>query len=189
MSKFAFAMAAAAFGALAGCGPQASTPLAQAPAEQAAITPPAPIVNLTQSFLDRAAQTDTLEITISKAALTKSTNADVKALAAMLIKDHTATTKQLRAWSADNAGFTLPAALTADFQARSDNVINADAAGFDDKYLDTVIDAHEAAIAAFKDYLDAGDHDSLKAWAKQTLPTLTAHFEKASSLRDAINKV
>ena len=80
----------------------------------------------------------------SKAAQTKSKNAEVKALAAMLVKDHTKTTTELKAWAAASPSFTLPPSAPADVQASIYNIKNATAdAGFDDKYLDTVIDAHE----------------------------------------------
>ena len=176
---------------LAACGQPSQTASTETSASETtapASAPVAPVANGTQAFLDKAAQTDTLEIETAKVAQTKSTNKDVKALAAMLLKDHTKTTQQLKDWSAANAGFTLPAAPEADFQMRIDNIKNADADGFDDKYLDTVIDAHEAGLAAFKDYADNGDNASLKAWAAKTMPTLQAHFDKAKALRDAINK-
>jgi len=192
MNKYTIAAAVALIGAggLAACSQPSQTASTETTTETTAPAsePAPPIANPTQAFLDKAAQTDVLEIETAKVAQKKSTNKDVKALAAMLIKDHTKTTQQLKDWSAANAGFTLPAAPDADFQMRIDNIKNADANGFDDKYLDTVIDAHEAGLAAFKDYADNGDNPSLKAWATKVMPTLQAHFDKAKALRDVINK-
>jgi putative membrane protein len=180
---------ALAAGGLAACGQPASTTTETTTTETAPVEPAAPTMEAAQPFLDKIAATDMLEIEASKAAQTKSKNAEVKALAAMLVKDHTKTTTELKDWASKNPGFTLPTAAPADVQASIDNIKNAAADdGFDDKYLDTVIDAHEDAIELVGKYAANGDNDSLKQWAAATLPTLKAHFDQAQALREKLNK-
>jgi putative membrane protein len=187
--KFAtMAAVAALLGAsLAACGPRAETTTTET-ASTAPVEAPAPVPEVAQDFLNKAANTDMLEIETSKVALVKSKNADVKALAKMIIADHTKTTQQAKDFVAKNTALMLPAAADSDFQMRIDNIKNADATGFDDKYLDTVIDAHEAGISTFESYVANGDNADLKTWAAATLPTLQAHFEKAKTIREALNK-
>lgn len=178
---------ALAAGGLSACNQPASTDTA-ATEPAAPVEPAAPMLEAAQPFLDKVASWDMLEIETSKAAQTKSTNAEVKALAAMLVKDHTKTTAELKDWVSKNPGFTLPTAAPADVQGSIDNIKNADATGFNDKYLDTIIDAHEDAIELVGKYAANGDNDSLKQWAAATLPTLKAHFDQASALREKLNK-
>lgn len=175
--------------ALAGCGPkeQAATPPSETAAD--ATTPlVAPIdpAAKTLEFATKAANADMLEIATSKAALTKTKNADVKKLASMLIKDHTKTSTELKEW-AGKTTVALPPALDGMDKSKAENIENADATGFDDKYLDTIIDAHEDAIGAFKDYSDNGQEPALKAWAVATLPKLQEHLDAAKALRDKVN--
>lgn len=175
---------------LAACGPsgqQAATPETEQSANpltgmEAVVDPAAK----TLDFATKAANADMLEIAISKAAQTKSKNAEVKKLATMLVTDHTKTSTELKAWAAKTT-VALPPALDGAEKNSADNIANADAVGFDDKYLDTVIDVHEDAIEAFNDYAANGAEPDLKSWASATLPKLQAHLEAAKALRDKVN--
>lgn len=192
MTKLLASVAAAALLSVAACSPKAPTDTA-APADTASTDTSAPAMapaatSPAQDFANDAAYGDMLEIDASKAAQTKSTNADVKSFAAMLIRDHTATTAKLKTL-ATNASLVLPTALDSSHQMLADNISNADAGkGFDDKYLDTVIDAHEAAISKFEAYSRDGADPALKQFAADTLPTLRAHFNRGKTIRDAVNK-
>lgn len=188
-------LAAAAFVGVAACSPpanQTTTTDSTTVTEPSAMptTPmltPEEAAQQTNRFAVAAATGDMLEIETSKLAQTKSRNADVKTFAAMLIRDHTATSAELKTW-AGSSGVTLPAAADDGTKALIDNIRTADATGFDDKYLDTVIDAHESAISAFETYARDGQDSSLKAWTATTLPKLRAHLEQANTLRAAVNR-
>ncbi len=182
------ATVALAAGGLAACNQPSSTTDTTEVTEPAAPAEPAAMAMDTQPFLDKVAGLDLIEIETSKAAQTKSTNAEVKALAAMMVADHTKTTNELKAWVGQNTGFTLPTTPAADVQASIDNIKNADTAGFDDKYLDTLIDAHEDAIEAVGQYAANGADASLKQWAATTLPKLQDHKQRAEALREKLNK-
>jgi putative membrane protein len=176
---------------MAACGPKTET-AATPPSEQAAdaMTPveaPMDPAAKTLDFATKAANADMIEIAVSKAAAGKTTNAEVKKLANMLVTDHTKTSAELKSW-AGKTTVALPAGLSGMDQGKVDNIVNADANGFDDKYLDTVIDVHEGAINAFNDYIQNGQEADLKAWATATLPKLQAHLDAAKALRDKINK-
>jgi putative membrane protein len=174
---------------LAACGPQqqaATPPTEQAADTGTAITAPVDPAAKTLEFATKAANTDMLEIAASKAALTKTKNAEVKKLAQAMITDHTKTSAELKEW-ASKTTVSLPAALDGMDKSKAENLQTADATGFDDKYLDTLIDAHEEAISSFRDYSENGQEPALKAWAIATLPKLTEHVETAKALRDKIN--
>lgn len=175
--------------ALAGCGPsnQAATPPSETAADATTpLTAPIDPAAKTLEFATKAANADMLEIETSKVALKKSKNAEVKKFAQMMVTDHTKTSTELKDW-ASKTTVTLPTALENLDKGKADNITNADAEGFDDKYLDTVIDVHEDAINAFRDYSENGQEAALKAWTIATLPKLTEHLDAAKALRDKIN--
>lgn len=188
-------LAAAAFVGVAACSPpveQTTTTDATAITEPS--TTPAPLTltpeqaaQQTNQFANAIANADILAIEVSKVAQAKSRNADVKAFAAMLVRDHAATTTELKTW-ATTSGVTLPTAADDGTKLLIDNIRNADATGFDDKYLDTIIDAHEAAIAKFETYAREGQDSALRTWATGTLPKLRAHLEQANTIRTAVNR-
>lgn len=187
-------LAAAAFIGVAACSPPAEKASTDdtAVVEPGAVTAPPTLTpeqaaEQTNTFATAAAHADMLEIETSKIAQTKSKNADVKAFAQMLVRDHTATTGELKTW-AGTSGVTLPTAPDDATKLLIDNIRNADATGFDDKYLDTVIDAHEAAIAKFETYARDGQDTALKTWASATLTKLRAHLDQANTIRAAVNR-
>lgn len=191
MKKMLMATAFAAVAALAACGPNASEQAATPPSETAAdaLTPvvaPVDPAAKTLEFATKAANGDMIEIETSKIALTKTKNAEVKKLAQMMIADHTKTSAELKAL-AGKTTVAIPAALEGGNMATVDNIKNADATGFDDKYLDTIIDAHEDGVEAFKDYSENGQEPEFKAWATATLPKLQMHLDGAKALRDKVN--
>jgi putative membrane protein len=185
------AFAGVALASIVACSPSPNTtatdtattaPAAEAPMP-AAIDPSMQ----TQDFANALTTANMLEISTSKVAQTKSRNADVKAYATMLMRDHTAAQAKVATW-ATAANMTVPAALDAPTQMLADNITNADATGFDDKYLDTVIDAHESAISKAETYARDGADPALKQIATDLLPTLRTHFDRAKTIREAVNK-
>lgn len=140
----------------------------------------------TDGFVTGAAMSDMYEIAAAKIAQQQSKSADVKKFAAMMIKDHTATTKELK-------GILTKAAITAtppaDFDERHkgliDNLKSATADNFDKTYLDQQVAAHDEAETLMKGYADHGDQADLKAFAAKVAPKVQMHLDKAKSLDDA----
>src|SRR4030095_15800369 len=75
----------------------ASAAFAQSVPEKAGVNSALGIPPKTQDFVTLAAQSDMLEIESSKLALAKSDNAKTKQFADKMIKDHTATSNELKA--------------------------------------------------------------------------------------------
>ncbi len=180
--------------AVAACGQDAdqaaTTPPPAAPAsDPAATTAPnlEDAARRTAAFAGEAAQSDMLGLELAKLAQQKSASAEVKDLAATLTGEHTRTSAELATW-AGGANVQLPTALASAQQSNIDNLRAADAKGFDDKYLDIVIDQHEDAVEAFQDYSEGGGDLTLKSWASSTLPGLRGRLETANALRKTVNK-
>lgn len=144
----------------------------------------APLPSTPQEFVDTAAASDTYEIESSKLAETKAQDAKVKAFAAMLVKDHTQSTADLKAAAGQAAPPITPnPALTAEQQANIEALNAATEADFDRLYLAQQVPAHEKALALLQGYSAGGDVVPLKEFASKVAPVVQQHLEQARSLQ------
>jgi putative membrane protein len=140
----------------------------------------------TDGFVTAAAMSDMYEVEAAKIAQQRSKSADVKKFAAMMVKDHTATTTELK-------GILTKAAITAtppaEFDERHkgliDNLKSATPENFDKTYLDQQVAAHGEAETLMSGYADHGDQADLKAFAAKVAPKVQMHLDMAKSLDDA----
>lgn len=173
---------------LAACNPKTDQTEAVAPDANPAATVPTPTdETAAPTFVAKAAAGDMFEIEAGKIALERSTNAEVKAFARMMVAGHTRTTADLKAAIAA-AGLTLapPATLPDDKAAALADLRGVDATGFDRAYMNGQIDAHQATLNLVSRYAQDGDTPQIKAAAAGMLPTLQEHLDKARTLRDSL---
>lgn len=138
-------------------------------------------------FLRKAGESGMLEIQASKLAVEKSQHAEVKRYAEMMIKDHTAVDKELKAL-ATSKGFQLPVELESGHQRKMENLRQLDGPSFDEEYADEIaVDAHEDAVELFEDAADDADDADIKAFASKHLPALQKHLEMGRELEDLID--
>jgi len=142
----------------------------------------------TEAFVRDAAIGGMYEIESAKLALTRSKNPNVKAAAEMIIKDHTAADKALKALvAAGKAPGPLPTEMDERRKGMLDNLKGAAANDFDDRFLDQQTMAHHEALLAFNGYKTTGDNADLKAFAAETAPKLEAHAKMVTSLDRTTN--
>ncbi len=181
----------------AGCSKPASTPAADSsaappassiPDANPAATIPTPANEAAApDFVQKAAASDMFEVESSKVALKRSTNADVKAFARMMIKAHTQTTAALKAAIAKSGqSLTPPAALPDDRAKALQDLKDADAKDFDKKFMDAQVDGHQAALDLMARYAKDGDVADIKDFAGKTAPAVQEHLDKAKAIRDAL---
>jgi len=134
------------------------------------------------SFMKAAAHAGAAEIEASKLAQTKAKNADVKAFADQMVKDHTAVADEL-ANLATTKKVKLPDGPSISQKAEIKLIDAGDNDKFDERYAKSFgVKAHEDTIKLFEEAAkDAKDPD-VKAWAAKTLPGLKHHLEMAQAL-------
>lgn len=172
---------------LAGCNKQAdpatetaTTAAASEPVTEAAT---APAESPGQAFANVAAGSDTFEIETSKLAATKAEAAKVKTFAEQMIKAHTESTAKLKAAASEATPAITPMpVLTAAQQATLDELRGKSGAEFDRAYIAAQVTAHQATLDALKGYSAGGDVPSLKAFATELVPIVTAHLNMAKAL-------
>jgi putative membrane protein len=193
MRRLSFAAAGCLL--LAACGPQPQGPQAAAaqadrkasgPIASALVQPPtAP--KSAQDFVTKAAGADAFELTAAQQAMQRASNDEVKAFAAMMLRDHGKSSADLRtAVAGSGQSLSAAGAPSPDLQAALAELNQADAAAFDRTYMAGQLKAHQAALALLQDYAQNGDVASLKAFAAETLPVVQSHYAAAKSLHDGL---
>jgi putative membrane protein len=135
------------------------------------------------NFWTKAAQGGMAEVELSKAALQKSTNADVKKFAQMMVTDHTKANDELKAL-ATKKSVTLPVDLGS-HKSTLDDLNSKTGADFDKAYVEAMVDDHESSVDLFEDNADNSDAD-IKAFTTKTLPTLKSHLEMIKGIQAKI---
>lgn len=168
--------------ALAGCGKKESPP--PQPTSDATDIAAAPAdLSSGQAFANTAAASDTFEIESSKLAAGQGASAKVKSFAANMIKAHTESTAKLQAAAATAAPAITPSpTLNPTQQQTLDMLKTKSGADFDTAYAKAQVDAHQMALDGLKAYSTSGDVPSLKSFASQMVPTVTAHLNMAKGL-------
>ncbi|MGL4312820.1 MAG: DUF4142 domain-containing protein [Sphingomonas sp.] len=133
-----------------------------------------------QEFVDQAGASDQFETAAAKIAKQRSQSADVKAFAAMMIKDHTQSTADIKKAAAKaNPPLTPKPVLTSDEQSELDQLNKTSANDFDKTYFDGQVGAHRKALALMQRYADSGSDPQLKATAAKLVPIIQHHLDTA----------
>ena len=133
-------------------------------------------------FAAAAGASDLFEIESSKLAQNQGQSADVKAFAAMLVKDHSASTEELKAIAARENMTLAPPTLRPDMQSKIDALKAAKGEQFDALYLSQQVPAHEEALKLHQGYAQSGDNAALKAFASKTATVVSKHLDEARGM-------
>lgn len=136
-----------------------------------------------QAFANTAAASDAFEIETSKLAVAKGSSAAVKRFADKMIEAHTGSTEKLKGVTGKLSPAITPSATLSDAQEQTvDSLGKLTGAEFDKAYAKAQVEAHQATLTALKAYAASGDSAPLQAFAKELVPTVTAHLNMAKSL-------
>ena len=114
-------------------------------------------------------------------ALKKSTSQDVKDFAQLMIDDHGAANQKLKQLARQKG---LEMSDDASLMAKAKTMILKlrEGESFDEAYANNQVQAHEDTIELFRNYAQQGQDQEIKSFAKETLPTLEEHLQKARAL-------
>lgn len=139
-----------------------------------------------QEFVKKAAVSNQFEIATSELAVERTDNAVVRDFAERMIADHKKAGKDLKA-AVDEAGMqlTVPEQLDEKHQEMVQELRDAEAGEFDEKYIDMQAKAHDEAVGLFEDYSENEDAEqNLRDFAVKTLPTLQTHDHRVEGIAD-----
>lgn len=134
------------------------------------------------SYVAMAGAGDLFEIQSAQIALARTQNADVRALAQMLLTHHQQTTATLTE-AARAAGIAPPPpALMPQQQQMIDQLQAATAPEFDRAFLREQVTAHQMALALHQTYATRGDTPALRTAAASAVPVIQQHLDRAEQL-------
>lgn len=192
--RLTFALIPAAALALSACNNRAETPAAEdtmatdMPADAEATADAgmsgAGMASSTtaQGFADTASASDMFEIESSKLAQTMAKDAAVKDFAAMMVKDHTQSTADLKAAAAKADPAVTPAGRMTAAQQADLAALKGATTNFDALYAQKQVAAHSATLGVLQRYAESGDAAPLKAFAAKTAPVVSRHLDAARKL-------
>lgn len=194
------AMAGAALLALGACNdrgpnpnnaPSADEPVANSAAAAPAIPgDPAPVADRItasngQQYVDLAGAIDLFEIESARLALEKSQQAEIRAFAQMLLRDHGRSAARIAAAArAAEPRLNVRSALNPTQRAEIAALRRAAPADFDRLFLDQQMRAHETALGLFTDYASVGDVEGLRVHASQVAAPVLEHLSRVRSLSE-----
>lgn len=132
-------------------------------------------------FMMMAAMSDMNEISASNAAMSKSSNDDVKKMAEMMVADHTKSSEELKP-IASSKGVMLPTEPDSKHKSAMEKMSSMSGMEFDMMYVKMMVKDHEKAVAMFQKEASSGKDADAKAFAAKTLPVLQGHLDMARSM-------
>jgi putative membrane protein len=140
-----------------------------------------------RNFVKDMAADGQAEIGLGEMAQQKATDPDVKAFAAMMVRDHSKAGEELKSIAAKH-NIELNADLDDQAKDLREQLAKKSGAEFDRDYIKAMVDDHEQAVDDAKDKAEHSDNPEIKQWASKTLPTLQQHLERAKQISSALEK-
>jgi putative membrane protein len=155
---------------------------AQSVSEKSGVNSALGISPTTADFVKQVAISDMFELQSNKLAEERG-NAAEKAFAAIMIKDHTKTSDELKALvKSGDVKEEIPTSLDSSHQSKLDKLSGYKGADFGSEFKSQQVSAHKDAVSLFERYAKGGENPKLKDWAGKTLPVLQHHWEMAQIL-------
>lgn len=143
--------------------------------------------NTVDGFVTNLAVGNLYELQAAEIAQAKSTNAQVKELASAITRDHTQAGEKLSAAVPTSApNVAVPTTLDQRRQGLIDNLNAASAGDFDKVYLEQQVAAHNETLTLLNGFSDNADAPTLATLARELIPTVTQHRDRAKQLLDAM---
>lgn len=136
-------------------------------------------------FATKAAVGGMAEVALGKLALEKTSNAQIKEFANMMVNDHGKANADLMA-IAKTKNITLPSTVDDDHQKKMDELKQKTGADFDKAYVDAMVDGHEKTLSLMQDEAKSGKDADLVAFAGKTAPIVQTHLTLIKKIHDSL---
>ena len=133
-------------------------------------------------FYQNATGANVAEIELSQLALKQGSSAKVKAFAQKMVDDHTKANEKLESLRNGDKGYSTTTEPPPDAQKDINALKLLNGKAFDVQYAKVMVADHEKAVAMFEVEAEKGSNPALKAFARDTLPTIREHQKMAKSL-------
>ncbi|WP_316831702.1 DUF4142 domain-containing protein [Pedobacter aquatilis] len=133
-------------------------------------------------FATTAAVGGMAEVELGKMALEKSSNAQVKEFATMMVNDHGKANSELK-MIAEAKNITLPTTVDDEHMKKMDELSKKQGKDFDKAYVDAMVDGHKSTLDLMQKEAKDGMDAELKTFAGKTTPVVQAHLEMINKIK------
>lgn len=145
----------------------------------------APVDKESSDFAVNAANGGMLEVQAGKLAQEKGTSQRVKDFGALLVRDHSKASDELKGL-AQSKNITLPDSVGNDNAEHLRDMSKLSGKEFDKHFIDMMVNDHDKDVDMFDKASQNLTDPDLKTWAGNTLPTLKAHQDTAKAIQEAM---
>ena len=139
----------------------------------------------TLNFIQKASTAGMKEVKAGKMAASKAASNNVKSFANRMVTDHTKANDQLMQLIKSKNWNIMP---PPDAETDPDGMLaGASGTAFDKTYVSMMVQDHQKAVALFENAASTAPDPDIKAFAKQTLPTLQQHLALIQSIATKMN--
>jgi putative membrane protein len=139
-----------------------------------------------QGFVEDMITNSSKEIEVSQLAQQRAANAQVKAFAQEVAKDHQEASQTLRQVATQQR-----VQVTPDTDAITDareELTDLSGAEFDRAYIDMMVEDHQSAVSEVEEKATDSANPEVQQWATRTLPTLREHLDRARQLQETLEE-
>jgi len=140
----------------------------------------------TDVFVSNLTESDMYEIKAAQIAEQRSKDPEVKAFAALMVKDHTAMDSDMRP-KIDAAAQQPATELDKRRSGFIDHLNSTSAADFDKTYIDQQVAAHQEALSLLQGYAQNGGDAGLNALAGTATPKVQAHLDRGQAIQSKLS--
>ena len=136
------------------------------------------------TFVMEAASGSMMEIEAGRLAEQNATNPRVKAFGAMMVRDHSNASNELRALTSSRS-MMLPDSMTAKHKQHLEAMRKMTGSAFDTHYIQMMNTAHNEDINKFQVASNNAQDTAIRGFATRSLPILRMHKDSAQALSKA----
>ena len=146
-----------------------------------------------REFVEEQLALGNTEIELGRMAQERGTHPDVKEFGAMMVREHQAAAEELRPIGSQLGTAAGALGTEAREEAREEltelreELAQLTGRDFDRKYIEEMIDDHEAGIRDLESRVENAANADVRTWASRTLPKMRQHLERAKSIKDALD--
>jgi putative membrane protein len=139
-----------------------------------------------RDFAMQAGYANAAEISAGQLASTKGSSPMVKAYGQQMVTDHQPALDEL-VTIGNEEGISVPTSPDPAHQALMQRLMSLSGYDFDTAYMNSQVRDHQMTISLFQNELQNGRRDRLEDYARDKMPHLQEHLERADSTRTALH--
>jgi putative membrane protein len=140
-----------------------------------------------KTFVEGAALSNMTEVDFGNLALTKGSSEMVRDFAEHMIMEHTQAQTELRTLANNYGNVNWPNEMDAQHKQIKQQLEAMSGHQFDSMYMASQVNDHQMTLNMFQTEISSGTVQSVKSYATKYLPNIQMHFQRADSIKSALD--